>query len=138
MSIRERVEEKLAHRICAQRNLSVHFSFGDPVVRLGSVLGPQLPMEEAAKVWAEITQEAREQYQTVLDTVDWNRLALEAVGAWLGIPGEPSAEFGDHPEVTGVAIRAALENTETFPDWSAYWAAVQREAQERTEGGLLH
>jgi hypothetical protein len=133
VSVRERTEETLARRLLTQRGLCVYFSHGDPVVRAatgphGAPAGPVL--DDSAGIWSRAKVEAEAQYQAVLDAVDWNRVALEAVGAYLALDeGNDPTDFGSDARESGQAIKAALDTRCTWPNWTAYWAE-QRDSSD--------
>lgn len=118
MPIRRNVEDALTRVLMEKRGLRFHFGFGEPVVHdaQDNLVDPRIYVE---------TQElAAELYRTVLCAIDFNRLALEAVSAWMAFTeienqDKPhvSREFGDNAYQTGTAIWAALTADDTFPDW---------------------
>jgi hypothetical protein len=117
MSVRDRAEEALAKLDLQQDGLCVHFSYGVPRVHhLGALDGDPLP--DSAERWAAARDRAAEQYATFLRVVDWNRVLLEAVGAYMAADDEVDPTlFGSDAAGAGRALRAAMETRDTMPDW---------------------
>jgi hypothetical protein len=128
MSIRERVEEALTKHLLEKQGLTVHFLFGDPIVQWRD----DVP-EEAQRFMAgpndyyDAQEQAEQLYALMMKTIDFNRLALESVGAWMALTdNDRYREFGMNAKETGQAIRLALTTEKTFPDWDAEIAAENK------------
>ncbi len=133
MSIRERVEEALAHRILERDGMAAHFSHGDPVVCFTHPDGNEYgaPLLDGERIWADAKARAAETYRAVVDAVDWSRLVVEAGGAYLAMGDEHDlTALGSDPKDAGRALKAAMLTERTFPDWPA-------EIADLTERGLL-
>jgi hypothetical protein len=133
MSIRERVEEALIKYLLDQRGLVVYFHLGDPIVKWSD----DIPLDSSVRRdsvgpddYYIIRAEAEDLYQVMMKTIDFNRLALEAVGAWYALPKEDKRDysFDDSAKLTGQAIRMALTTEDTFPDWAAELAAEREKS----------
>lgn len=129
MSIRERVEEALTKHLLKQQGLTVHFVFSDPVVQWRD----DVPEESQRFVvgpndYYAAQEQAEQLYALMMKTIDFNRLALESVGAWMALTDDDKdrEEFGMHAKTTGQAIRLALTTEKTFPDWTEEIAAEDK------------
>lgn len=116
MPIRVTVENALTRELMTRRGMRYHFRFGTPVVF--DTNGAEVD----AEVYRETQRLARDLFEMIVDRIDFNRLVVEACGAFEALTdrtGDKLAEFGIFkPRLTGRAIRLALLADETFPTWN--------------------
>ena len=126
MSVRERVEEALVRELLARQYVGVHFRFGEPVVHWTpdhpdpAVRGTDVA--DGEKRYRDTVALAERLYQVVINSIDFNRYALEAWSAYDALHGGTddggTYRFGQHAPSTGRALRLALLTERTLPDWT--------------------